>query len=124
MLILIGFGGAEPGEGVVMGTSGRWLVAGAVTLAVFAAGAAGAGVLVLPHLMKSGADRWVVAAGVGVAVAALAALWGVSFARGESSDRPADPAVAGDRSIIVTGPGGISGQAATGDGAVNIQHRP
>jgi hypothetical protein len=35
----------------------------------------------LPLWVKSDADRWVIAAGLGVALAALAALWGIDFAQ-------------------------------------------
>jgi hypothetical protein len=50
--------------------------------------------------MKSGSDRWVIASGIGVALAAFAALWGASFAERESKkggaisegDKPAQAA--------------------------------
>jgi len=54
----------------------RWWVAGLVVVAAFGAATWGSGVFVLPRAMKSEGDRWVVAAGLGVAVAALVALWG------------------------------------------------
>ncbi len=50
----------------------RWCVAGLVVVAAFGAATWGSGVFVLPRAMKSEGDRWVVAAGLGVAVAALA----------------------------------------------------
>ena len=58
----------------------RWLVAIIVTMAAFAVSLWVCGALLLPLVLKSEADRWVVAAGLGVAVAALAALWGSSWA--------------------------------------------
>lgn len=76
------------------------------------------GALLLPLWLKSGADRWVVAAGLGVAVAALAALWGASWAGGQSEDSSSSP---GERSISAGGD--ISGIASTGDGTTNIQQK-
>lgn len=64
-----------------MQTMIRWLAAISVTIGAFVIGLYGAGSLVLPLWVKSGADRWVIAAGFGVALAALAALWGVNFAQ-------------------------------------------
>lgn len=61
----------------------RWLVALVVTLVAFSGSLWVSGTLLLPMWIKSEADRWVIAAGLGVAVAALAALWGVSFAQRE-----------------------------------------
>jgi hypothetical protein len=94
--------------------------------AAFAVVAWVAGAFVLPLFMSSGADRWVVAAGLGVAVAALAALWGQSWASTESDTVAAlrkGPATSasGGRSITVSGD--IGGIASTGDNATNIQHR-
>jgi len=82
----------------------RWLVAGLVTAAVFAATLLVSAALVLPLWIKSDADRWVVAGSVGVAMAALAALWGAGFARREKNGgsaqaaqaaQPADPSATG-----------------------------
>lgn len=61
----------------------RWSVAGLVTIAVFAVVTWICGALALPHVMKDPGVRWGVAGALGVAVAALAALWGHSFAIGE-----------------------------------------
>jgi hypothetical protein len=58
----------------------RWWVASLVTIATFATGTWVSGALILPTFMKDSAIRWGVAGGFGVAVAALAALWGHSFA--------------------------------------------
>ena len=100
-----------------MSRAGRWLVAVVVTVAAFGVSLWVCGALLLPLLLKSGADRWVVAAGLGVAVAALAALWGTSWA-GQSEDSSSGP---GERSISVGGD--ISGIASTGDGTTNIQQK-
>lgn len=59
----------------------RWWVAGLVTAASFSLAAWVSGVFVLPSLMRSAGDRWAVAAGLGVAVATLPALWGRSWVR-------------------------------------------
>jgi hypothetical protein len=98
----------------------RWWVAGLVTIVVFLTATWVSGVFLLPLVMKSAADRWVVAAGLGVAVAALAALWGHSWAGAES---PAEPSTvtAGRRSI--TSAGDISGIASTGDNTTNTQQK-
>jgi hypothetical protein len=61
----------------------RWSVAGLVTVFTFSTATWICGALVLRTMMKDPAVRWGVAAGLGVAVAALAALWGESFANGE-----------------------------------------
>jgi hypothetical protein len=96
----------------------RWLVAAVVTVAAFGLSLWVCGALLLPLWLKSGADRWVVAAGLGVAVAALAALGCASWAGGGSEDSPAAP---GERSISAGGD--ISGIASTGDGTTNIQQK-
>lgn len=108
-------------------------MAGLVTAAAFGLAAWISGAFLLPMVMKSAADRWVVAAGLGVAVAAVAALWGKSWATregggavsGEGQDArgiPAGPgATAGDRSIAAGGD--ISGIVSTGDDATNIQRQ-
>ena len=106
----------------------RWFVAILVTLAAFAVGTWAAGAIVLPHLVTDHGDRWVIAAGFGVAVAALAAMWGYRYATAEAADapkadRPAEPVVptAGERSISVNG--NLDGIASTGDNAVNVQRQ-
>jgi hypothetical protein len=58
----------------------RWWVAALVTVAAFSLSTWICGALVLPPMMKNPAVRWGVAAGLGVAMAALAALWGHSYA--------------------------------------------
>ncbi len=109
----------------------RWSVAVLVTAAAFGVVAWISGAFLLPAVMKSGADRWVLAAGLGVAVAALATLWGHSWTRreGEASsgrgEQSAGSAAAashpagGERSI--TAGGDLTGIASTGDDATNIQ---
>jgi len=104
----------------------RWFAAVVVTLVAFAAGTWVAGAIVLPHLVANQADRWVIAAGCGVAVAALAAMWGYRCATPEAADAPdargpAEPVVpaAGERSISVSG--NLGGIASTGDNMVNVQ---
>jgi hypothetical protein len=96
----------------------RWWVAGLVTVVAFSMSTWASGVLLLPLVLKSDADRWVVAAALGVAVAALAGLWGQSWATNEAKGGPGTTA-AGERSITVAGD--ISGIASTGDNATNTQ---
>jgi hypothetical protein len=57
-----------------------------MTIGAFTVGLYGAGGILLPLWVKSDADRWVIAAGLGVALAALAALWGINFAQGGHSE--------------------------------------
>jgi hypothetical protein len=115
-----------------MGRTARWCVAGLVTAAAFGVACWVSGAFLLPAVMKSGADRWVVAAGLGVAIAALAALWAHSWATREGATASggdqerglaAGPGAAavGERSIAAGGD--ISGIASTGDDATNTQNR-
>lgn len=65
----------------------RWAVAVVVTIAAFAAATWICGAFVLP---RDGGVRWGIAGGLGVAVAALAALWGHSYATSEhKQEQPA-----------------------------------
>lgn len=75
-----------------MGRAARWLVAAGMTLGVFAVFLWVSGAFILPLWIKSGSDRWVIATGVGLAIGALAALWGVGFAQRErqGNAKPAD----------------------------------
>ena len=98
-----------------MSRAGRWLVAVVVTVAAFGVSLWVCGALLLPLWLKSGADRWVVAARLGVAVAALAALGCASWV-GQSEESSSG---SGGRSISAGGD--ISGIASTGDGTTNIQ---
>ena len=100
-----------------MSRATRWLVAVVVTVAAFGVSLWVCGALLLPLVLKSGADRWVVAAGLGVAVAALAAVGCASWA-GQSEDSSSSPA---GRSISAGGD--ISGIASTGDGTTNVQQK-
>ena len=61
--------------------------------------------LILPVVLKDGVVRWGVAGGLGVAVAALGALWGHSFATAGRSREPAHISSAAEPPRIVTGPG-------------------
>jgi hypothetical protein len=63
----------------------RWSAAAAVTVAAFAAAAWVSGALILPAVIRDPGIRWGLAGSVGVAVAALGALWGSSFAAGDNS---------------------------------------
>lgn len=58
----------------------RWSVAGLVAVAVCAAVTWTSGAFILPQIMTDLAARWAVASALGLAAAALAALWGQSFA--------------------------------------------
>lgn len=108
----------------------RWGAAGLVTAAVFAVVTWATGAFALAGVLRSDGDRWVVASALGVAVAALAALWGHSWATKETAasgtaEEPAEPAcgagpvASGERSIAAGG--NITGIASTGDDATNIQ---
>jgi hypothetical protein len=68
----------------------RWLVAVVVTIAAFAAATWVCGAFVLS--MHDGGVRWGIAGGLGAAVAALAALWGHSYATAEDQQPPAESA--------------------------------
>jgi len=101
-----------------MSRAARWLVAVVATVAAFGVSLWVCGALVLPLWLKSGADRWVVAAGLGVAVAALAALGCASWAGGQSGDSSS-----GSRERSISADGDISGIASTGDRTTNIQQK-
>jgi hypothetical protein len=115
-----------------MSRMARWGAAVLVTVAAFGVATWASGAL-LSVVMKSEADRWVVAAGLGVAVAALAALWGHSWAARDrvassgGAGRPGGPAAGvgggaqGERSVAAGGD--ITGIASTGDDATNTQQR-
>lgn len=70
-----------------MRSASRWLVAILVTGAAFVVTTWICGALLLPVILKDPTIRWSLAVGLGLALAALAALWGNSFATGE---RPAE----------------------------------
>lgn len=97
----------------------RWAVAVGVTVAGFAVPTWLCGAIVLPSMLSDPAIRWGLASALGVAMAALAALWGHGFATrtGEESSQRTPSGVSvqavGARSVAVHGnpAGGIS----TGD---------
>ena len=101
-----------------MSRAARWPAAVVMTVAAFGVSLWVCEGLLLPLVLKSEGDRWVEAAGLGVAVAALAALWGASWAGGQSEGSSSDPA---ERSISAGGD--ISGIASTGNGTTNIQQK-
>lgn len=96
----------------------RWLVSAFLTVVAFGVSLWVCDAMVLPPLLKSEADRWVVAAALGVAVAAFVALWGASWAGQES--RPTSHRSA-EGSIFAGGD--ISGIASTGDHTTNVQQQ-
>ena len=72
------------------------------------------GALVLPHLMRSSADRWAVAVGAAAVVSALAGTWAAAWAGRAEPAAPERSAVIGrDNNGIVS----------TGDNARNTQSR-
>jgi len=97
----------------------RWLLAFVVTVAAFMVPTVVCGVWLLPPWLKDAPTCWAVASGLGVAVAALAALWGHGFATGgEAQQTAADPAAgsataSGSRAVAVQGP--VRGTISTGD---------
>ena len=101
----------------------RWAVATMVTMAAFGVSLWLCGALLLPLMLKSGADRWVVAAGLGVAVAALAAMWGASWAGAHEDESPGREESPGRRERSISAGGDITGIASTGDRTNNIQQK-
>jgi hypothetical protein len=91
----------------------RWTAAAAVTIAAFAAATSICGALVLPALkVHDPAVRWGIAGGLGVAVAALAALWGASYATAEPHQPQPGP-TPGSASPVPPGPASSSGEDET-----------
>ena len=113
-----------------MGGIGKWLVASLVSVATFAVAVWISGAIVLVPLLASPTDRWAVASGIGVSLAAFAALWGqwwatrpraaVSAASGDVDGAP-DVITPGQRSIDI-GRDNI-GIVSTGDDTTNTQHQ-
>jgi hypothetical protein len=64
----------------------KWLVAILATVAAFAAVTWICGALILSLVMRDAGSRWGVAGACGVAVAALVALWGHSFASANQAE--------------------------------------
>ena len=76
---------------VVVSRSGRWWIAGLVTLAAFVAAAWLSGALILPLFLASSGDRWALASGIGGATAVFAATWGQWWAtQADDTEKPAD----------------------------------
>ena len=70
----------------------RWVIAAAVTAATFAITTWLCGAFVLPAVnVTDPAVRWGIAGGLGVALAALAALWGASYAEDAHRSEPEAP---------------------------------
>lgn len=107
-----------------MGRLARWCGAVAVTILAFAAATWVAGALVLPHVVHSPDIRWLVAAGLGVAVAALAALGGHSFVTRDRSAAPAGRTVTASGAGSIAVGGGISGTASTGGRPASSRRPP
>jgi hypothetical protein len=76
---------------VAVSRSGRWWIAGLVTLAAFVAAAWLSGALILPPFLTSSGDRWALASGIGGAIAVFAATWGQWWAtEADHAEEPAD----------------------------------
>lgn len=124
----------------------RWLLAGAACCVVFCVTAGVTGLYLLRGALDSTSDRWVVATGVGTAAAAVAGLWGATWAEKKQAasspatlevqkapdatppypSAPASPAgnepvdsIAGKRSVVVRGDN--VGIVALGDDTINVQ---
>lgn len=85
----------------------RWALAVLTTIAAFAVATWICGAFVLQ--MRDGGIRWGIAGGLGVAVAALAALWGHSYAAAEHEEtehEKAQPPAGGKNSASFTISGG------------------
>jgi tetratricopeptide (TPR) repeat protein len=112
---------AGSGRVTMAGGCVRWLVAGLVTLAVFAAATWVSGTLILVRLLPWGDVRWPAAFGIGAVAAAFAGLGGQSWATAAKENDSKDAAGEASRSAFVIGdnPGIVS----TGDSAVIVQHQ-
>jgi hypothetical protein len=104
----------------------RWCLVALMTVIAFGGVTALSGAVLLPPLLASGADRWTVAASLGVAVATLATAWGAWWATREAAcpaadgngKRTAGKTVSADhRGIVIQGDN--RGVVSTGDGSVN-----
>lgn len=99
----------------------RWFLAAVVTTLAFVMPTLVCGVWILVPVLPDGGTRWGVASGLGVALAALAALWGHGFATGDtqkSEERSSLPNAGvralGGRAVAVGG--SVRGGVITGDG--------
>lgn len=72
----------------------RWVTAALAALVTFAVVTGVSGAWVLPLLLTSEADRWVVAAGAGTAVSAVAVVWGERWVTRRTAERGPEPAAA------------------------------
>ena len=110
-----------------MGRVGRWLLAGLISMVAFAGAAWISGAVLLVPLLVSTTDRWAVASGIGVSVAAFAAMWGQWWAGQASPAAEEHVKAASGVAVVHDGPINIgrdnTGIASTGDGATNIQQR-
>jgi tetratricopeptide (TPR) repeat protein len=107
---------------MAVGRSARWGLAVGATVAAFALPTWLCGVWILASAIPDDGQRWGVASGLGVALAALAALWGYGFA---TNDRPEfeehavpqrlDVQASGTRAVAVGGD--VRGDVVTGDRA-------
>ena len=62
----------------------RWLIAFGVTAVICVISLWISGAYILPLWVKSDANRWVIASSIGVALGAVAALWGKTYAQSEN----------------------------------------
>jgi hypothetical protein len=82
-----------------VGSSGRWWIAGLVTLAAFVAAAWLSGALILPLFLTSSGDRWALASGIGGAAAVFAATWGQWWAT--QANDPEKPAASSNDTRVI-----------------------
>lgn len=88
----------------------RWLVATGVTVIAFAVPTVVCGLWALPPLIQDAGARWAVASSLGLALVALAALWGYGYA---SSRTTATPDTAG--TVEARGPRSVAGRRVKGN---------
>ncbi|MFD8308904.1 hypothetical protein ACFV29_42310 [Streptomyces sp. NPDC059690] len=100
----------------------RWITAVLAALATFVCVTGVLGAWVLPLLLASEADRWVVAAGAGTAVSAVAVVWGERRIAGRAAEHGPEPAtptpappVRASRNRSVDVKGNVPGVIITGD---------
>ncbi|MEU1284297.1 hypothetical protein [Kitasatospora sp. NPDC005856] len=97
-----------------------------MTVSTFAVPTAVCGMWVLPSLVDDAATRWGVASALGATVAALAVLWGQSFATSDSGQGVSGPPsgmsveASGLRAVAVGG--SVRGNISTGDTGTGAQH--
>ncbi|MFF4448282.1 hypothetical protein [Streptomyces sp. NPDC001502] len=97
--------------------SWRWFTAAVVTVVAFAVPTVVCGVWVLPSVIQDPGTRWAVASALGAAVAALAVLWGQSFAASPTTTAapppPATVIASGGRAVAIEGD--VEGNITTGN---------